>query len=380
MILDQALESTSNLSFHLLQCDRFETEGGTRCIERGRDRCVAVAKGSVEVEHDGTRNGEHSGCYHAALFRPICHSSLTACARWDGVMHKKVAVAVLGGTGLVGQRLIHLLADHPWFELIEIGASERSSGKSYRDAVAWKLPTPIPAAAALLPVKRVDPTAVTAPVVFSALDGAVADEVEVPFAKAGRAVISNARSHRMDPDVPLLVPEVNPSHLGVLAAQRERFGGGGLIVTNPNCSVIGLCLALAPLMRERRLLQLVVTTLQAASGAGYPGVPALDLIDNVIPFIGGEEEKLEIEPQKIFGTIQGGRIVSSATAVSAHVHRVPVSDGHTLAVSAAFALSGRAPPQHAGLRYPLESASTRGGQVVDDRRAHRLEQDFKPTL
>ncbi|MFN7966133.1 MAG: aspartate-semialdehyde dehydrogenase [Acidobacteriota bacterium] len=251
-------------------------------------------------------------------------------------MHKKVAVAVLGGTGLVGQRLIHLLADHPWFELIEIGASERSSGKSYRDAVAWKLPTPIPAAAALLPVKRVDPTAVTAPVVFSALDGAVADEVEVPFAKAGRAVISNARSHRMDPDVPLLVPEVNPSHLGVLVAQRERFGGGGLIVTNPNCSVIGLCLALAPLMRERRLLQLVVTTLQAASGAGYPGVPALDLIDNVIPYIGGEEEKLEIEPQKIFGTIQGGRIVSSATAVSAHVHRVPVSDGHTLAVSAAF--------------------------------------------
>lgn len=251
-------------------------------------------------------------------------------------MQTRTPVAVLGGTGLVGQRLVQLLANHPWFELKEIGASERSAGKSYRDAVAWKLPTPLPAAAAQLTVKPVDPGQITAPVVFSALDAAVADDVEVLFAQDGRAVISNARSHRMAADVPLLVPEINASHLGVLAVQRQRQGGNGFIVTNPNCSVIGLCLALAPLVRERRLQRMVVTTLQAASGAGYPGVPALDLIDNVIPFIGGEEEKLEIEPQKIFGTVRDGRIEAVELLVSAHVHRVPVSDGHTLAVSAAF--------------------------------------------
>lgn len=273
---------------------------------------------------------------------------------------RRTPVAVLGATGLVGQRLVQLLATHPEFELVEVAASERSVARAYGDVVQWKLPTPVPPAAAALIVRAVDPDALRAPVVFSALDAAIADRVELAFACAGRAVISNARSHRMAPDVPLLVPEVNAEHLAVLATQRRRTGGG-LVVTNPNCSVIGLCLALAPLARLGRIERLVVTTLQAASGAGYPGVPSLDLIDNVIPHIGGEEEKIEVEPQKIFGRTDGLTIAPAAFALSAHVHRVPVSDGHTIAVSvqldppvtiesARDAMSGfRGEPQQRGL-------------------------------
>lgn len=298
-------------------------------------------------------------------------------------LRSRVPVAVLGATGLVGQRLISLLAEHPWFELSEVAASERSAGRPYRDAVSWRLPGPIPAAAASLVVRPTAAAAIESRVVFSALDASVALEVEAELAARGAAVISNAKSHRLTADVPLLVPEANAVHLDLIDAQKRRHGSGGYIVTNPNCSVIAFVLALAPLARVRNLTRAVVTTLQAASGAGYPGVPALDLIDNVIPFIGGEEEKIETEPRKIFGRVAGGRIEDSSFVVSAHVHRVPVSDGHTLAVSLATdePLSAgeaaqllrefRAEPQERG----LPSAPTEPVVVVsgDDRPQPRLD-------
>ncbi|MCU0222968.1 MAG: aspartate-semialdehyde dehydrogenase [Acidobacteria bacterium] len=242
-------------------------------------------------------------------------------------------VAVLGATGMVGQRLVQLLDAHPWFELAEVAASDRSAGRPYGEAVNWRVSEAPPAAAAALTLRACDPAAVESALVFSALDAAAAEEVEPAFARAGRAVISNARNRRMDPDVPLIVPEANADHLALIEAQRRRWGGRGFVVCNPNCSVIGLALALAPLARTARLERLVVTTLQAASGAGYPGVPALDLIDNVIPWIADEEPKLESEPAKIFGKLAGNRVEALDLAVSAQVHRVPVSDGHLLAVS-----------------------------------------------
>lgn len=251
-------------------------------------------------------------------------------------MTRAYPVAVLGATGLVGQRLIALLAEHPLFRVTSVVASDRSAGRLYRDAVQWKLPQAIPAAVGALTVERLEATRIEPTVVFSALDASVADEFEAQLARDGKAVISNAKSHRMGADVPLLVPEINASHLALIEAQRRRLGSTGFIVTNPNCSVIGLALALAPLTGRARLSEVVVSTLQAASGAGYPGVPSLDLIDNVIPYIGGEEDKIETEPQKILGAARADRIEFASIAVSAHVHRVPVADGHTLAVSARF--------------------------------------------
>ncbi|MCU0253990.1 MAG: aspartate-semialdehyde dehydrogenase [Acidobacteria bacterium] len=242
-------------------------------------------------------------------------------------------VAVLGATGVVGQRLVQMLEAHPWFELAEVAASDRSAGRAYGDVVNWRVSSAPPPAAAALTVQACDPAAVRSALVFSALDAAAAEEVEPDFARAGRAVVSNARNRRMDPDVPLIVPEANADHLGLIESQRRRWGGRGFVVCNPNCSVIGLALALAPLARAARLEKLIVTTLQAASGAGYPGVPSLDLIDNVVPWIGDEEPKIESEPPKIFGRLNGNRIETLDLAVAASVHRVPVSDGHMLAVS-----------------------------------------------
>jgi len=240
----------------------------------------------------------------------------------------KVPVAVLGATGLVGQRLVALLARHPWFRLVEVAASSRSSGRPYGEAVRWQLPGPVPREAAELVVLPVDPRRVTASLVFSALDAAAAAEAEHRFAAAGRLVVSNARTHRMAPRVPLVIPEVNPEHLAILG---ERGGGG--IVANPNCSVIALVLPLAPIHERWGVRRVIVTTLQAASGAGYPGVPSLDLVDNVVPEIPGEEEKIEREPRKILGTLEGGRFRDAELVVSAATHRVPVRDGHLLAVS-----------------------------------------------
>jgi aspartate-semialdehyde dehydrogenase len=242
----------------------------------------------------------------------------------------KIPVAILGATGAVGQRFVQLLAGHPWFEVAEVAASDRSAGKPYREACTWRLPGGPPDAVAGLTVKSCD-EAFRSRLLFSGLDASVAGELEERLAARGHAVVSNARNHRLDPDVPLLIPEVNPGHLAALEAQRRRTGGG-YIVTNPNCSVAGLAMALAPLHRSFGVEAVTVVTLQALSGAGYPGVASMDIADNVIPYIGGgEEEKIEVEPRRILGTFGAAGFQAAAFTVSASAHRVNVSDGHTMA-------------------------------------------------
>jgi aspartate-semialdehyde dehydrogenase len=241
---------------------------------------------------------------------------------------KKFRAGILGATGTVGQRLVELLADHPWFELTEVAASERSSGKKYSEAVNWQLNTSIPVAAANLVVKSLDP-ALDCDFVFSALDSSVAGPAEEEFARAGYPVVSNSKNHRMSPDVPLLIPEVNAAHLDAIPVQQKNRGyGSGFIVTNPNCSTAGLVLVLKPLADAFGLEKIFVVTLQAVSGAGYPGVASLDILGNVVPFIGGEEEKMEEEPQKLLGRWDGSRFVEAGVGISAHCNRVPVENGH----------------------------------------------------
>jgi aspartate-semialdehyde dehydrogenase len=244
----------------------------------------------------------------------------------------RLPVAVLGATGAVGQRFVSLLDGHPWFRLAALCASDRTAGKRYGEAVRWHLESPIPEAAAAMEVLPCRP-GIDARLAFSGLDAAVAGDLEAEFAASGHAVVSNARNHRMAPDVPLLVPEVNADHLELLRGQRKRYPSGGFIVTNPNCSTVGLVMTLAPLHAAFGVERVVVVTLQAVSGAGYPGVPALDIMGNVIPHIGGEEEKIESESRKILGTPRR----AATFPVSAHCHRVPVIDGHTLAISVALA-------------------------------------------
>ena len=249
-------------------------------------------------------------------------------------MSSKIAVGVLGATGMVGQHFVRFLANHPWFEIKWVGASDRSAGKRYREATAWRLEGAMPEAVADLLVAECKPG--SAPkLVFSATDASVATEIEQAFAKAGHVVVSNSRNHRMEADVPLLIPEINADHLGALAIQRQQRGWSGQIATNPNCSTIVLAMALAPL-RTFGLVRTVVTTLQAISGAGYPGVPSMDINANVIPYIGNEEEKMETETQKILGGFAGGVFTPHPVKVSAHCNRVPVVDGHTVTVSAEF--------------------------------------------
>ena len=246
---------------------------------------------------------------------------------------KKLRAGVLGATGLVGQRIVHLLASHPWFELTEVAASERSSGKTYAEAVRWHLDAPIPEAARKLIVKGLDPS-LECDFVFSALDSSVAGAAEEDFARAGYPVVSNSRNHRMDPDVPLLIPEVNAQHLDAIPLQQKNRGyDTGFIVTNPNCSTAGLVLVLKPLADAFGLEKIFVVTLQAISGAGYPGVPSVDIQGNVVPFISGEEEKLESEPQKLLGKWDGARFVEAGLGITAHCNRVPVLDGHLECVS-----------------------------------------------
>jgi aspartate-semialdehyde dehydrogenase len=245
-------------------------------------------------------------------------------------MPAKVDVGVLGATGMVGQQFIARLAHHPWFNLSWLAASERSEGKPYAAAAPWRLAAPMPDWCRSATVEVCVPGR-GPKVVFSALDASAADLIEAQFAAAGHVVLSNARSFRMDPLVPLLIPEINADHLSLLAAQRKGKGWSGAIVTNPNCATIVLAMALAPL-RQFDITRVLVTTMQAVSGAGYPGVPSLDILGNVVPFIGGgEEEKIETETLKILGT-DGGRVRLGAV-VSAQVNRVPVIDGHTMAVS-----------------------------------------------
>jgi len=243
-----------------------------------------------------------------------------------------IEVGVLGATGVVGQQFVSRLAGHPWFRCTWLAASERSEGKAYKSVAPWKLSTPIPEASADRIVDACVPGR-GPKVVFSGLDASVAGDIERAFAAAGHIVVSNARNFRMDPLVPLLIPEVNADHLSLIPEQRRAKGWSGAIVTNPNCSTIVLALALAPL-RAFNIRAVVVSTMQAVSGAGYPGVPSLDILGNVVPFIGGEEEKMQIETLKILGA-DGGRSPYPAV-VSAHTNRVPVIDGHTMTVSVSF--------------------------------------------
>ena len=215
-------------------------------------------------------------------------------------LKEKIPVAILGATGSVGQKFVELLANHPWFEIAELCASDKSAGKKYKDAVDWFLPSPIPESVGETLVQKCEPK-LKSKVVFSGLDSNVAGEVETEFAMAGYKVISNSKNHRMDEDVPLLIPEVNPDHLDLIKTQKY---GDGCIVTNPNCSVIGLALALKPLLDNFGLEAVNVVTLQAISGAGHPRVVNLDIEDNIIPFIGGEEPKVETEPLKILGNVE----------------------------------------------------------------------------
>jgi aspartate-semialdehyde dehydrogenase len=247
---------------------------------------------------------------------------------------KQIEVGILGGTGMVGQHFIRFLEGHPWFKLTWLGASDRSAGKKLRDATSWRLDGEMPSAAADIVVSDSRPGKAP-PLLFSAMDASVATEIEQAFAQAGHVVVSNSRNHRMEADVPLIVPEINADHLGAVKIQQQNRGWKGMIVTNPNCSTVVLTMALAPLAQFGIRL-VIATTLQAVSGAGYPGVPSMDILANVVPFIGGEEEKMQGETQKILGKFTEGRFLPLGARVSAHCHRVPVVDGHTVAVSVEF--------------------------------------------
>lgn len=258
-------------------------------------------------------------------------ATLSAEARTQDSRTGRIPVAILGATGSVGQRFIQLLENHPWFRVHEVVASERSAGKSYGDAVDWRLGTQLPDDAAALEVRPLG-GALESRLLFSGLDSSVAGEAEDAYADQGCAVISNSRNHRMDADVPLLVPEVNAGHLEAIETQRKRRGG--YIVTNPNCSVVGLAMALAPLERAFGIDAVQVTTMQAISGAGFAGVASYAILDNVIPYIGGgEEEKIETEPLKILGQWNGS-FVDAPMKISAQVNRVGTIDGHLMTISA----------------------------------------------
>jgi aspartate-semialdehyde dehydrogenase len=252
----------------------------------------------------------------------------------------KIPVGILGATGVVGQRFIQLLESHPWFEIAWLAASERSAGLPYRAAARWRLKTPIPRTVESMPVTAA--MSGKAPkVIFSALDAGIAAELEPQFAALGHAVISNASAFRMQKDVPLLVPEVNAAHVALLDSQSWRRASGGFIVTNPNCSATGLVLALAPLHERFGVEKVFVVTMQAISGAGYPGVASLDILGNVIPFVPREEEKIESESCKILGRLNGESIQVADCKISAQCNRVPVEDGHMESVSIKLKQSAR---------------------------------------
>lgn len=297
----------------------------------------------------------------------------------------KLKVGILGATGAVGQRFAQLLAGHPWFELAALTASDRSAGKRYTDACKWLLRGGMPPALADLPVIPTEAAAISPDVrlLFSALPGGSAGAVEEALAAAGFAVCSNASAHRMDPDVPLLIPDVNPEHTGLIPVQKARRGWQGFIVTNPNCTTTHLVCALKPLHDAFGLTAVNVVSMQAISGAGYPGVSAMDILDNVIPFIDGEEEKVEAEPRKLLGTLSGKAIAMAGFAVSAQCNRVAVRNGHLEAVSVklkrpaaqsevAAAFTGyRGEPQRLGLPSAPDPAILL--YTADDRPQPRLD-------
>src|SRR6202041_13656 len=247
-------------------------------------------------------------------------------------MNRKIPIGILGATGVVGQRFIQMLEHHPWFEVAWLAASDRSEGKIYAEAARWRLKTPIPPAVAAMTVSQAFPEG-PPKIIFAALDSSIAADLEPRFASAGSAVVSNSSALRMQQDVPLVIPEVNPGHIKLIDVQSWRQKSGGYVVTNPNCSAIGLVLALAPLHHKFGLEAVMAVTMQAVSGAGYPGVPSLDILGNVIPFIRNEEEKMEEETKKLLGQLNGSKIISGAFAMSVQCNRVAVEDGHTESVS-----------------------------------------------
>jgi aspartate-semialdehyde dehydrogenase len=247
-------------------------------------------------------------------------------------MSNKLPVGILGATGIVGQRFIQILEGHPWFEVAWLAASDRSEGRPYGEAARWRLKTAIPPSIAKMTVANAKPDGAPK-IIFAALDAAIAHELEPQFATAGCAVVSNSSALRMQADVPLVIPEVNGDHIELIEKQTWRKASGGFVVTNPNCSAIGLVLALAPLHRGFTLEMVMAVTMQAVSGAGYPGVPSLDILGNVIPYIAKEEEKMEEETQKLLGTLNGAHVESAAFAMSAQCNRVPVEDGHTESIA-----------------------------------------------
>ncbi len=339
----------------------------------------AIAQGSSELNIslvvDRRQEARALNAIHDAFFPELAPSAAGRAAA------SKIPVAILGATGTVGQRMIAWLEDHPWFTVKEVIASEASAGKRYRDAVRWLLPTAMPPDVGDLVVQTLD-ASVKSPLVLSALDASLAGPVEPELAANGHLVVSNAGAHRMRADVPLLIPEVNPDHLGLIEKQPYQKGA---IVTNPNCSTIGLVLALKPLADAFGLGSINVVTMQAASGAGFPGVSSLELIDNLVPFIGGEEEKLESEARKILGRFDGHCIDTADITVSAQCNRVAVLDGHTVCVSLGLqseansndiieawsSFSGQ--PQHLGLpSAPLKPLIYDHSPLAPQPRLHRL--------
>lgn len=249
--------------------------------------------------------------------------------------HGRWPVAILGATGAVGQTFIRCLRGHPWFTIVELAASERSAGKPYGEAARW-LEGELPRELAEMTVLPCDPSQLRAPIVFSALDAAAAGDLEPAFARSGAVVLSNAKNFRMDPDVPLVIPEVNASHLSLLETQRQRRGWSGGIVTNANCAATVATVALAPLHEAFGVREVFAVTMQAVSGAGYPGVPSLDILGNVIPYIAEEEPKIEREIPKMLGCVDAGALVPASMRISAHANRVPVEHGHTVCMSIKF--------------------------------------------
>jgi aspartate-semialdehyde dehydrogenase len=247
-------------------------------------------------------------------------------------MSKKLPIGILGATGVVGQRFIQLLERHPWFEVAWLAASDRSEGKSYAEAARWRLKTPVPGNIAGMKISPATPEGAPK-IIFAALDASIAAELEPRFADAGCAVISNSSALRMHAEVPLVIPEVNAEHIRLIDGQAWRKSSGGFVVTNSNCSAMGLVLALAPIYERFGLEAVMVVTMQAVSGAGYPGVASLDILGNVIPYIRNEEEKMEEETQKLLGKLNGKQVVPAAFAMSAQCNRVAVEDGHTESVS-----------------------------------------------
>ncbi|HUR91344.1 MAG TPA: aspartate-semialdehyde dehydrogenase [Gemmatimonadaceae bacterium] len=244
----------------------------------------------------------------------------------------KQKVAVLGATGAVGQTFIRLLAGHPWFEVAEVVASERSAGQRYRDVVRWQDGV-LPPEVGELTILPTDSAQVRSQIAFSAMDSSVAGPIEEQFASAGKTVLTNSKNHRMDPDVPLVIPEINADHMALLEGQRSGRGWKGAIIANANCSATVAAMALAPLQERFGINTLFLSTMQAISGAGYPGLPSADILGNVIPFIADEEEKIEIELRKILGKLNGGSVADASFGVSAHTNRVPVEHGHTVCMS-----------------------------------------------